>query len=382
MSGIGEAVAHAYTPGLKVAAAWTVHRRRLLPITGEVLVHIGDAVHGRQVVARASMPGDVHLVNLANALSVPPADVRECVVKKVGDHIEAGEVLARTKGLFGLFKNEFRSKATGTIEAISDVTGQVIIRGPAMPVEVAAYLTGTVVEVLPNEGCIVQTQGSFVQGIFGVGGETLGRVRMACAAPGRPLDAEDIRPDMAGAVIVGGGRVTADAIRRAVGVGAVAIVAAGLDDQDLREILGYDLGVAITGSEELGISLVITEGFGDIDMAPRTFDLLAAHEGKEASVNGATQIRAGVLRPEVVIPAQSAAPNRASPTITAAEGVFIGAPVRAIRDPYFGRIGKVAALPTELQTLESGGRARVFEVVFESGERALVPRANVELLES
>ena len=59
---------------------------------------------------------------------------------------------------------------------------------------------------------------------------------------------------------------------------------------------------AITGQEEKGITLVVTEGFGDLAMAERTFELLRGCAGMRASVNGATQIRAGVLRPEIIIP--------------------------------------------------------------------------------
>src|SRR4029077_15819091 len=114
--------------------------------------------------------------------------------------------------------------------------------------------------------------------------------------------AELISAEMRGAVVVGGGRVTAEALERARQVGVSAIVTGGIDDQDLRDFLGYDLGVATTGSETVGLTLIITEGFGEIAMARRTFELLASRAGCDAAVNGATQIRAGVLRPEIVIP--------------------------------------------------------------------------------
>ena len=40
-----------------------------------------------------------------------------------------------------------------------------------------------------------------------------------------------------------------------------------------EKLLGYNLGVAITGSERVGLTLVITEGFGEVPMAERTFAL-------------------------------------------------------------------------------------------------------------
>ena len=46
---------------------------------------------------------------------------------------------------------------------------------------------------------------------------------------------------------------------------------------------------------------MITEGFGRISMAQNTFNLFKHFNGKIASINGSTQIRAGVIRPEVII---------------------------------------------------------------------------------
>ena len=56
-------------------------------------------------------------------------------------------------------------------------------------------------------------------------------------------------------------------------------------------------------------------------------------------------------------------------------------PVRIIRDPYFGLIGKVASLPAEPRVLDSGSKARVLQVELAGGELVTVPRANVELIE-
>ena len=375
-------MAHAYTPGLKVTSHMTHSVKRILPIKGAVSVSVGDSVEADQVIAETSMPGDIYPMNLANLLAVPPADVAECLLKQEGDSIEEGEPIARTKGLFGMMKKTIESKYTGTVETVSAVTGQVILRGAPIPVQVRAYVTGKVVEVLPEEGCVIEADCSYIQGIFGVGGETCGPIRMATSSHDEPLDASSISDDMAGTIVVGGGRMTADAIKKAKAVGAAAIVAGGIDDQDLKEFLGYDLGVAITGSEKMGITIVITEGFGDIAMAKQTWGLLTSREGREASVNGATQIRAGVMRPELIVPHGDAGAPPVSEGGSIEEGLLVeGRPVRIIRDPYFGFIGAVAGLPAEPQVLGSGSKARVLEVKLDSGESVVIPRANVELIE-
>lgn len=374
-------MSQAYTPGLKVTP-WTRHRiRRILPIPGEVKKTVGEAVSATDVVAETFMPGNVTPVNVANMLSMPPGDIPECMIKQIGDTVEVDEPLAETKGIFGFFKANCRSRTAGTIETISEVTGQVIIRGAPLPVQVSAYVAGKVVEVIADEGVVIESDVAFVQGIFGIGGETVGPVTMACESPDQELTPERITGEMAGAVVVGGGRMTGPAVRRAVEIGCAAVVSGGLDDADLREILGYDLGVAITGSETIGLSLVVTEGFGEIAMAARTHQLLGELAGREASVNGTTQIRAGVMRPEIVIPRGDDEVTAAGDPDRVAGLLEVGTSVRVIRDPYFGLLGTVTGLPSEPQALGSESRARVLNVETTSGETVTVPRANVELIE-
>ncbi len=260
------------------------------------------------------------------------------------------------------------------------MTGQLLLREPPIPVEVAAYLSGVVADVLPGEGVVVEAHGAFLQGIFGVGGETHGPIAVPVHRPDAELRPGDLGAEHRGRVVVGGAHVTYDALMRARDVGVAAVVVGGFDDADLRKLLGRDLGVAITGGEDLGFTLVLTEGFGRIPMARRTWTLLREHEGRDASVSGATQIRAGVLRPEIVVPLDETGPEGESGTDGALE---VGALVRVIREPWFGRIGRVTELPVELQRLETEAVVRVLELEFvDTPERRVVPRANVERIES
>ena len=373
-------MAHAYTPGLKVTNRMPHSIVRMLPIKGEVMVKVGDKVKADQIVAATYMPGDVYPLNMANLLAVPPKDVASLMLHAEGEKVEEGEPLAETAGIFGKFKKKYNSPYSGTVETVSEVTGQVILRGPDIPVEVKAYVTGTVTAVNPEIGCTIEADVAFIQGIFGIGGETSGTIKFAVSSCDQTLEASDITPDMKGCVVIGGARLTDASIEAARKVGVTALIGGGMDDQDLKDFLGYDLGVAITGSEKKGITVIVTEGFGDIAMATRTFELLKRFEGHEASVNGATQIRAGVMRPEIIIPLEA---GDCEEEVEHVGGYLeIGLSLRVIRDPYFGMIGTVSALPPDPHVLGSGSKARVLEVKLESGESVIVPRANVELIEA
>ena len=373
-------MAHAYTPGLKVTEYELLHRRRILPIPGEVVVEEGAQVQPHQVVARTFLPGKVEIVNVANKMGVDQSDVPGAMLKKEGDRVARSEVIAEAKSLFGLLTSRATATLEGTVESISGVTGQVVLRGPPQPIEVDAYIEGRVVEVVPDQGVVVESSGTLIQGIFGIGGEATGEIAMVASSPREVLDEDSLSADLHGRVVVGGSLVTGAALEKAVQLGIRGVVAGGFDDQDLRRFLGHDLGVAITGHENLGVTLIVTEGFGRIDMAPRTFRLLKRHQGQRASINGATQIRAGVIRPEVIIPLQDAVPQ--APDRLGEQGMDVGSTVRIIRNPWFGKLGRVASLPSEPARLDSESRARVVSVRVEGLEEpVLVPRANVEIIE-
>ena len=373
-------MAHAYTPGLKVLQHSKVRKERRLPIKGELKVKEGDAVKADDIVAKTNLPGNVHMVKVANRLNISPADIVDVLLVKEGDILNKGDLIAETQGLFGFFKSELKSPVSGQIESISDVTGQIVMREAPLPVEVDAYVSGTVLDIIQDEGVTIESEAAYVQGIFGIGGEARGNLEVVSSSRENELSIEDINENHSGKIIVGGSFVSLEAYKKALELKVKGIVVGGFNYFDLEEILGYRLGVAITGTEELDTSLVLTEGYGNIKMSNRTYDLLKGHNGKFVSINGATQIRAGVIRPEIVIPLA----DDKMPSDVAIEkeklGIESGSLVRVIRAPFFGKIGNVIELPPELQKMESETMVRVAKVNID-GKDVIIPRSNLEMLE-
>ncbi len=373
-------MAHSYTPGLKVTEKAILKKERRLPLKGEVLVKMGDFVKADDIVARTLLPGDVERLNLAGKLGVPPKEALSFLKVSIGDPIKKDQIIAESKGFFGLFKTTVISPIDGTVENYSDITGMLTLRKPPKKVEIDAYVNGKVVEVIANEGIVVQTPATFIQGIFGIGGEAKGELKLVAKSPDYVLTKEDITDDLKGKIVIGGSLITSEILEECVKKQVIGIVVGGIDDKDLKDFLGEEIGVAITGHEEKGITLIITEGFGKMTMAKKTFEILSKNDGKRASINGATQIRAGVMRPEVIVTYDDL-------NIKFEEakhdqlGMDINSLVRIIRQPYFGSIGRVVGLPSQLQKIETEAHVRVLEFEFEDGKKIILPRANVELIE-
>ena len=374
-------MAHAYTPGLKVLHYSNVKKDTRLPIKGQVSKKKGDLVNANDVVAKTDLPGNVSMVKVANLLNIAPSDINDILMVKEGDSVNKGDLIAQTDGLFGLFKSDVRAPVSGTIESVSDVTGQIVMREAPIPVEVDAYVGGVVSEVIENEGVTISSEAAYVQGIFGIGGESRGVLEVIANERGDELLIDSINESHTGKIIVGGSFISLEAFKKAIDLNVEGIVIGGFNYFDLEDILGYTLGVAITGTEDLVTSLIVTEGYGNIKMSERTFDLLKKHNGEFVSVNGATQIRAGVIRPEIVIPLDKKKipddNNRKEGNL----GIQKGSLVRVIRAPYFGKIGEVVDLPSELQKMESETMVRVANVQI-NDETFVVPRSNLEMLET
>ena len=374
-------MAHSYTPGLKVLKNTEILKERRLPLKGSVNALVGDDVSPESVIAKTDLPGNVQMVNVANQLNVDASDVEAVMIASEGSQISKNELIAETNGIFGYFKSRVHSPVDGTVESISNITGQVVIREAPIPVAVDAYIKGVVHEVIHNEGVVIKSYGSFVQGIFGIGGESRGFIKMLSETRDSEISAEMINSELQGLIVVGGSFISLEAYKKALKCKVAGVVVGGFNYYDLEEILGYTLGVAITGSEDLITSLIVTEGYGKIQMGQQTFDLLRDNSGRLASINGATQIRAGVIRPEIIIPNNTSREENSARDAKKTSGMIEGSLVRVIRSPNFGAIGAVKELPAELRKVESETMVRVAIIKIDN-KLFEIPRSNLEVVET
>ena len=289
--------------GVRFEEETLVRKVRRIPAQGEVLVGVGDAVEPEEVLVRGTVRNpDIREVKVYAKLGIEPDEVERYMLKEEGDEVKEDEVIAIYRAFFGRFTRTCRSPMDGTIDVFMKKSGQVFIRGMPIPVEARAHVPGRVVEVIPGEGAVVEANAALVNGVFGVGGEARGELAFAVNGPGEPLTTEVMDETHGGKILVGGSIVTLDALKKAVKLGVSGIITGGVDQKDLTDFIGRELGMGVTGVEEAGLTLIVTEGFGVYPMKAETFRFLRSHEGSRASADGTTQIRQRMLRPEIIIP--------------------------------------------------------------------------------
>lgn len=349
------------TSGLLLSGKALVSKRRVLPVAGEVRVKAGDRVTAREVIARAFSAGDRVTVPAAALLGVEPARLKHVVSVKPGDEVREGQILARRTGLLG--KQEIRSPASGAIEKVSASTGLIFIRCRDRELSLHAYVDGTVVKVIEHLGAEIRCAAAMVQGVWGTGGEVVGPMVIAADRPDEALGPDRVLAIHRGSVLVAGGRLLPQTAIRAAEAEVSALISGSMRAADFEAI------------ETLGLTVILTEGFGDLPMCRKGFDILVANAGRQAGASGITKVRAGAIRPEVIIPLGQSLSDPLPPSPARLD---IGVLVRIVSGRRLGECGTVVDLPMEPRPIATGAIVPVAVVEMENGEKVLVPTSNVE----
>jgi uncharacterized protein (TIGR01319 family) len=211
-------------------------------------------------------------VDVAKGLDMEPDRLGRYLKVKPGDEVERGQWLAAIPP----GGREFRfvaSPVRGKVNRIDKYFGIVLIEPLLEELDVKAWLPGTV-ESVSEHGCTVVSGGTVISGVWGSGGETAGTLTFSAVAAGK--------------VVV---RDFADnaTITQAKELNASGLICAGVDLQDVIEPFPP-------------FTIVVLEGFGEQKMQEEVRAILASHEGRIALLDGTTQLRVGVKRPQAILP--------------------------------------------------------------------------------
>src|SRR3989338_8748127 len=140
---------------------------RVIPGVGTPLVKVAEKVEPADIIARYEASSGQRLVKLASVLKVHGRSVQKYLVKRIGDRIYRGEVIALRKGFLGMSKKMVISPADGILDSLLP-DGSVMIKFLPTPRKLASAVSGTVRVVIPHS-ITIQTQVAKVYGFTGAG---------------------------------------------------------------------------------------------------------------------------------------------------------------------------------------------------------------------
>jgi hypothetical protein len=281
----------------------TLRKIRRIPVKGEVTVQENEIVNSSKIIAFGTMLNPkIHEVKVFRDLNIFPEEVEKFLQKNVGDIVRKGEEIAIRKYFFNRIIKKSLSPVDGNVELIYEKLGAVFIREPPIKVMINAHIPGKVVEIIPQEGAVIEAKADVINGVFGVGGEKSGTLIKIVDNPKQLITEEMVSDEYKGKILLGGSLITLNALKIAEKKNVSGIIVGGVDEKDLTEFLGYELGLGFTGQEGIGLTLILTDGFAVDAMNDEVFKMMGSNENKHVYIDGTTQIRSVKKRPEIIIP--------------------------------------------------------------------------------
>lgn len=313
-------------------------------------------------------------INLLEELGVSKVGLIGAVRVRPPMMVTPGQVLAMTPGIKARI---LLSPVYGRVESISD--GVITIMPTHARTRLQAYLSGQVQQVIPHQGIVVQAYAHVISGVYGVGGESGGEIFVA-AEPNEELKASAVSTNWRGKIVVAGRTVSLELLQAATEVGCAGVVVAHLSSAALAKYVGTNSRPGMAGEDELLMPVMLTERFSPTAMRHSVWQELASLQGRHASMSGRTHIRAGLLRPEVVV-CETVWPTNLPQVESTSGTVRVGDLVRILRGTNLDQIGRIIELPAGRQPIATGARLRVAKVA--CGEYVVTePVANLLKLET
>jgi hypothetical protein len=338
----------------------SIVRERLLPLSGTVLVRLNQKVNPNDVVAEANWAREHVLLDVARILGMSPNAADRIIKCKADDRLVASAEIAVGKGLF---PRSVSAPREGRVVVVGG--GQVLMEVGESKIELRAGISGTVIEVIPNRGAVIQTAGALVQGVWGNGRIDSGPLVNLAEKPDGVLTADRLDVSMRGFVVLAGMIKDAEPLKAAADLPVRGLILSSLYPS------------LIPMAREMRYPIIVTDSFGSLPMNSAAYKLLSTNAKREATVNAEAYDRYSGARPEVII----SLPASANPPVSQEVETFApGLQVRMRRPPALGMIGSIVAVKPGLTTLLSGLRAPAAEVKLENGETIVAPLVNLEVV--
>jgi hypothetical protein len=183
-----------------ISAVTTIIRERALPVSGNVLARLNQKVAPTDIVADATWAREHILLDVARSLGVPIAEADRLIKCKEGDRVPASAEIAVGKGL--LFPRSVRTPQEGKV--IFAGGGQALLETAETHLELRAGIPGTVMQVIPDRGVVIQALGALIQGVWGNGRIDTGVMINLAEKPDTVLTAARLDVSLRGSMILCG----------------------------------------------------------------------------------------------------------------------------------------------------------------------------------
>jgi hypothetical protein len=248
------------------------HFIRTIDPGSQILVKVNDMVRPETIVSSVWKKSGYRSFDLGEMLGVKPEKVETMLERTIGSRVYQGDILARKKEIAGLREKVFRSPLTGVLVSYESSTSKITLQYLPVEERMVSGVFGKVLDIQPDKHIKIGTKADLIFGAITFGVDREGGL-MEIGYPDIPLQSDQLTDKCAGKIIFGGTKVTLDVLYKALSFGARAIISGGIDYHDYLRLRGSRGRL-----EDIGISVLVTEGIGAAQMYGPTYENLKKSE--------------------------------------------------------------------------------------------------------
>jgi len=212
--------------------------------------------------------------------------------------VTPGNLLSPSQIIFQLSRNKrIVNKVYGKVKSIDN--NKIVISSIKINSELKAYIPGKVVDTNHKDSITVEGNVYQLQGAYGLGGEKQGYLKVIKLD--RKFNVDDLQEEYRKKILFIPNGITLEALERADKLGVSGIITNTLSFTKIKEFAGIDFVPGITGNESINTTLMLVKGFINQPIEEEIIDFVKDYDGKWVSMRGSTHIRAGAIRPELIL---------------------------------------------------------------------------------
>ena len=358
---------------------------RTLKARGQLNISLGQEVAPDDIIGSCWVSSGFRILNLSQALSVSPAEAKKYLRREIGQKIYKGELLAFKEQGFLSGKKNIISPSDGILEYLNEQTGELKINFLPQKIDLPAAVYGVVEEIdVPHGDIVIKTEVSRIYGMFGTGKNREGTLNMICSRD-ELMGELKITAENSDQILVGGSLIRKEVISQAISSGVCGIITGGINAGDYKAMAGGRLIFPKRLENDIGVSVVICEGFGVQSLGEDIYGVLQKYNGKFVLLDGNHAIinlpsfESNCMRrvKSIALPKQQDAVMEDN--VLKLHDTNIGSMVRVVGNSYAAEQGRILAVDKIETVLPSGVPA--FLLTVEKKRRKIkIPYDNVELI--
>jgi hypothetical protein len=224
-------------------------------------------------------------LNIAKGLGVSIEQADALIQCLVDDDVNEGDLIA---GPIGITRRVVRAPVNGRVKLAGN--GQVLIQVDKLPSKLQAGISGTVTQLIPDSGAVIETNGALIQGVWGNGLADFGLMQLKLEAPNDELTADQIDVSLRGTIVMGGYCPGAAILKKAAEVPVKGLVLTSIPSS------------LVPAAKKMPYPILVLEGFGKLPLNQISYNLLTTHTNREVAINAESFNPYSGERPELIIP--------------------------------------------------------------------------------